>query len=161
MWLKWTAITTTLAFAYPPPVQTDKLSRSNEPQWCWNVNIKLGRTWRPSLDEEDDRERAICSVMKILQINILCYGNQMTRWMTAIGCGGEECSSRANGFCYQWLAAGKPIKKWKPTRGTGPWNRFYVGLILPARVEEERHAVVCKMASRAPLNFLRRNGSRY
>lgn len=34
-------------------------------------------------------------------------------WMTAIGCGGEEGSSGANGFCYQWLAAGKPIKKWK------------------------------------------------
>lgn len=70
--------------------------------------------------EEDDRERGICSVMKILQINILCYANRVTRWVTAIGCGSEESSSGANGFCYQWLAAGEPIKKWKPARGTGP-----------------------------------------
>jgi len=53
------------------------------------------------LDEGGDKERGICIEMKILQINILCYGNEMMQRVTAIGCGTEESSSGASCFCYQ------------------------------------------------------------
>lgn len=58
-----------------------------------------------------------CPATEILAINILCYGDEMAARVTAIGCGGEVSSSRANGFCYRCLAAGKLIKKCKRSRG--------------------------------------------
>lgn len=99
------------------------------------ANIKTGKAWRASLDEEGDRKRGICPAIEISEINTLCYGDEMAPRMTAIGCGSEESSSRANGFCYRRLAAGKLIKKWKHSRG----NSFFSGrLVLPAGEEEEK-----------------------
>lgn len=72
-------------------------------------------------------------MMEISAINTLCYGDEVALRMTAIGCGSEESSSRANGFCYRRLAAGKLIKKWKHSRG----NRFFCGT-LPAGAEGEK-----------------------
>lgn len=136
MWcdLSETIITTRGAFAFLTPVQTDKTLTIK--QQCQNVNIKSWRALEPSLDEECVRERGVGALMTILQINSLCHANEMMQCMTAIGCSIEECSLAANAFCYQRLAAGKAIKKWKPTRGTGPWNQFYVAHF--ARPSERR-----------------------
>lgn len=74
---------------------------------------------------------------KIWAIGALCYGDEMAAGMTAIGCGGEESSSRANGFCYRRLAAGKLIKEWKRFF-RGETDFFYSFFFLPAAAEEEK-----------------------
>lgn len=102
-------------------------------------------------------EAAICPAMEILAINILCYGDEAAPRVTAIGCGGEESSSRANGFCYRCLAAGTLIKKWKRSRG----KRFLLSGSLCQPEPRRRDVAVSETASGAPLNILRRKARRH
>lgn len=100
-------------------------------------------------------------MMEISAINTLCYGDEVALRMTAIGCGSEESSSRANGFCYRRLAAGKLIKKWKRSRG----NRFFCGThsasrsrggemwLSAGRSQERRYSFAAERLTHGLLSF--------
>lgn len=51
-----------------------------------------------SCQDEEAAEEAVCPVMKISLINILCYANEVTRRLAAIGCRGKSPVEEPRGF---------------------------------------------------------------